>query len=499
MGQNKFHKLQRPADLTFALCCLGAFLTETFLAYRQILLYSGKYQSDLSLHINIVRSGRGNYRMINFLVNMMDRITTNPWAIAVVMGLLVMSTLIANYVLIRYFTRRFTESRISSEIMAVLALYTGPIYIPKYMPYFYAKTQSKYAWQNPTQIMVTVFSVLALWVFYKVYERYMERITAWGWLLLAVAFLLSAWAKPSFIMEFFPAAAMVMLVDLFSKRRFCNASGMLPEDALVIGSADGQGVPSKNSAGDFGLQTCPMTNSDTLDTANGQGVPSKNIADDLCLETSPMTNSSSGDTCNRSAASEARSSNTGFTHRLRQVFILGMTMLPACIYFLMLNSTLFGSSAQEASNEAGKEVSKVVIQLGRAYFHQDFSVTLSIIAGLAFPLFVLLFNLRELKKPEYAVGWLTVLWGYAIHFTFSETGPRATHGNFAWGKKVAIYLIFAISMAKFLENLYNPDFLQGKKSRKVAYGIIGSLLLTLHLVSQLIYLVHVGHGGRYMI
>ncbi len=469
MGQNKFHKLQRPADLTFALCCLGAFLTETFLAYRQIVLYNRKYQSDLSLHINIVRSGRDNYRMINFLVNMMDRITTNPWAIAIVMGFLVMFTLIANYVLIRYFTRRFTESRISSEIMAVLALYTGPIYIPKYMPYFYAKTQSKYAWQNPTQIMVTVFSVLALWVFYKVYERYMERITAWGWLLLAIAFLLSAWAKPSFIMEFFPAAAMVMLVDLFSKRHYGDASDMLPEEALANGSANGQAVPTNKPADGFGSQTDLMTNSSTVGTGNGSG------------------------------ASDASSSNTGFAYRFRQVFILGMTMLPACIYFLMLNSTLFGSSAQEASKEAGKEASKVIIDLGRAYFHQDFSVTLSIIAGLAFPLFVLLFNLRELRKPEYAVGWLTVLWGYAIHFTFSETGPRATHGNFAWGKKVAIYLIFAISMAKFLENLYNPDFLQGKKSRKVAYGIFGCLLLTLHMVSQLIYLVHIGHGGRYMI
>lgn len=423
MAGNRFHKLQRPADLTFALCCLGAFLTETFLAYRQIVLYNGKYLSDLSLHLAIARRDRYNYRMIGFLVNVMDRITRSPLAIAIVIGLLVMLTLIGNYFLIRFFTRRFAESRISSEIMAVLALYTGPIYIPRYMPYFYAKTQSKYAWQNPTQIMVTVFSVFALWIFYKVYEHYMERITICGWLLLATAFLLSAWAKPSFIMEFFPAAAMVMLVELFMKHRHDGVSEMLSPDPL----------------------------------------------------------------------------SCSFAHRFRQVFLLGMTMLPASIYFLMLNSTLFGSNVQAASSEAGKEASKVVVQLGRAYFNQDFSIPLSILAGLAFPLFVLVFNLRDLRKPEYAVGWLTVLWGYVIHFTFSETGPRATHGNFAWGKKVAIYLIFAISMAKFLENLYNPNFLGGRKSRKIAYGIVGCLLLTLHMASQLVYLVHIGHGGRYMV
>ena len=410
MGKNKLQRLQRPADIVFALCCLGAFLSETFLAYRQIILYNGKYLSDLSLHIRIARRDQYNYRMIGFVVNAMDRITTNPWGIALVMGILVLLTLVGNYLLIRFLTKRFMESRIPAEIMAVLALYTGPIYIPKYLPFFYAKTQSKYAWQNPTQIMVTVFSLFALLAFYKVYEHYLERVSLRGWVLLALSFLLSAWAKPSFIMAFFPAAAMVLLADLFRK--------------------------------DAGLK--------------------------------PMD-------------------------RFRQVFILGMTMLPACIYFLLLNNTLFGSSAGQAAAASGKEASKVVIDLGRAYFHQDFSVSLSILAGLCFPLFVLLFNLGELRKREYALGWLTLLWGYAEHFTFSETGPRATHGNFAWGKKVAIYLVFVLSMAKFVENLYDPDFLRGKKSFKILYGTVGSLFLLLHMTSQVVYLLHLGRGGRYMI
>ena len=410
MAKNKFEKLQRPADVVFLLCCVGTFLSETFLAYRQIVLYNGKYLSDLSLHIAIARRDQYYYRMIGFLVNTMDHITTNPWALALSMGVLVLLTVIGNYFLIRFFTKRFTESRIPAQIMAVLVLYTGPIYIPKFMPYFYAKTQSKYAWQNPTQIMVTVFSVFALLAFYKVYEHYMEKISTKGWAMLALAFLVSAYAKPSFIMAFFPAAAMILLADLFRK--------------------------------DTGLK--------------------------------PMS-------------------------RFRQIFILGMTMLPACIYFLLLNNTVFGESRQEVTSSAGGEASKVVIDLGRAYFNQDFSITLSILAGLAFPLFVLLFNLRELKKPEYAVSWLTVLWGYAEHFTFSETGPRATHGNFAWGKKVAIYLVFAVSMAKFIENLYDPDFLKGSRTRKIAYGTALALLLFLHFASQVVYLVHLGHGGKYMI
>ena len=162
--------------------------------------------------------------------------------------------------------------------------------------------------------------------------NYLEGISIRSWILLAVTFFLSAWAKPSFIMAFFPAAAMVLLADVF---RTVDISEI--RDCRIVSKA----------------------------------------------------------------------------YRFRQVVIMGLTMLPSCIYFLMLNQTLFGKDTQQASVEAGKEASKVVIDLGRAYFNQDFSITLSIIAGLAFPLFVLAFNLKSLKKPEYAMRWLTVLWGYA--------------------------------------------------------------------------------------
>lgn len=413
MEKNKLEKLQRPADIVFGICLVLTFGMETLLAYRQSILYHGKYFSDVALHLNIARRDQYTYRMIGFLVKYMDKITTSPWAIAVVLGLLVALTVVGNYLVIRFLTKGKVESRIPAEILSLVALFSGPIYIPRYMPYFYAKTQSKYAWQNPTQIMMTVFAVFALLAFYKVYENYMDRISVTSWCTLALAFLLSAWAKPSFIMAFFPAAAMILLGDVFRKN---------PEWE--------------------GIRKAP---------------------------------------------------------RFRQVVIMGLTMLPSCVYFLLLNNTLFGKSAQEASVEAGKEASKVIVDFGRAYFNQDFSVTLSIIAGLCFPLFILLFNLKNLKDQNYAVGWLTVLWGYAEHFTFSESGPRATHGNFAWGKKVAIYLIFVISLAKFMENLTDPEFLRENRNRKILYGTVGILLLVLHMISQLIYLNHIGHGGKYMI
>ena len=177
MEKNKLERLQRPADIVFGICLALTFAMETLLAYRQSILYNGKYFSDTALHLNIARRDQYTYRMIGFLVKYMDKVTASPWGIAAVIGLLVFFTVVGNYLLIRFFTKGITKTRIPAEVLSLVALYTGPIYIPKFMPYFYAKTQSKYAWQNPTQIMVTVFSIFALLVFYKVYENYMEGIS----------------------------------------------------------------------------------------------------------------------------------------------------------------------------------------------------------------------------------------------------------------------------------------------------------------------------------
>lgn len=112
MEKNKLERLQRPADIVFGICLALTFAMETLLAYRQSILYNGKYFSDMALHLNIARRDQYTYRMIGFLVKYMDKVTASPWGIAAVIGLLVFFTVVGNYLLIRFFTKGITKTRI---------------------------------------------------------------------------------------------------------------------------------------------------------------------------------------------------------------------------------------------------------------------------------------------------------------------------------------------------------------------------------------------------
>lgn len=425
-------KNQSRPDLLYVMICAAVFLAEAFLARRQSIRYGGGYMSDVSLYVKIARRNPTPTRAVNWLFSHLMDLCGNTLGIAVLLGLAVSLTMVANYLLLRYlFCSRFPENggRVSAfsdrrllEAASVAALFSGPVYIPHLMPYFYEKTLSKYAWQSPTQIMMMPLAILALLLFFRIRERYFRRIAPGQWLLLSLAFLASAWAKPSFIMIFYPLMAAILLRDLIFGRRECGSVG----------------------------------------------------------------------------------------RRFRSVLILGCSALPGMVYFLYLNKAMFGGAsgaagagASEAAGAAASAAASggdgsVIIQFGRAYFNQDFSVPLSLLAGLLFPLLVLLFNLPALRDIRYASGWLLLLIGIAEHFTFSETGRRAAHGNFAWGKKAGAYLLFLLSIWKFAENCRDPQFLQRRPGLRRLYFVLGLVLLGLHVACQLYYFQLLLRGHHYM-
>ena len=115
-------------------------------------------------------------------------------------------------------------------------------------------------------------------------------------------------------------------------------------------------------------------------------------------------------------------------------------------------------------------------------------------------LFVLAFNLKSLKKPEYAVrvvdGAVGICGTLHLLGKRSESHPRVILPG---ERRLRYILLFVISMAKFIENLYDPEFCKGKKNLKIAYGVVGIGLLVLHMGSQLVYLNHIWSWRRYMI
>lgn len=416
-NKNKIFTLE---NLLFAISIFLTFLMSLFLTYRQTIRYDGRYMSDFKAHINLSLSSPYNRRMIVILVKIMDAITHSTLGIAIIISIMASLTIIANYYLIKSVIQLNSKKsgildnndkyinvqRGIMEIAALIGLFSGPIYIPRYLEFFYMKTQSKYAWQNPTQIMGTLFAILAFILFIKVYDDYLENFDFKKWLLVSLGFLLSAYAKPSFIMSFYPVVAILLIKD------------------IVISN-----------------------------------------------------------------------SKMNFSEKFKKAFFLGSTMIPGFLYFLYLNSSLFGSG-----NDLDEEArSKVVIDFGRFYFDVDFNIGLSFIAGMAFPILVLVFNINLLKKPYILAGWLNLVFAYAEHFTFAEDGKRAGHGNFAWGKKIGIYIIFVISLGIFIQNIYDKKYLSNKKWLRYIYILAGALLISLHVICNLYYMWILLKGGDYKI
>lgn len=126
----------------------------------------------------------------------------------------------------------------------------------------------------------------------------------------------------------------------------------------------------------------------------------------------------------------------------KQIFVFGCAVLPACGVVLWQNAVLFGE-------ETGQGFS----------FQPWFTFSLhadrpkaAVLCSIAFPLVVLVFSVKELlKDKKYFFAWLMTGIGFLEALLLAETGSRANDGNFLWGYCFAIFYIFVVSFAKWLE------------------------------------------------
>lgn len=146
---------------------------------------------------------------------------------------------------------------------------------------------------------------------------------------------------------------------------------------------------------------------------------------------------------------------------LKQVFLLGSTVLPACGVILWQNMVLFGADTGHG------------IDFSPWYtfsLHAN-KTKLAVLCSIAFPLAVLLFSFRELwRDKDYLFVWGMTAVGFLEALCLVETGSRSRDGNFLWGYCFAIFLVFAVSFEKWLQFWKKRG--QGL-FYKVAFGVSG--------------------------
>lgn len=153
----------------------------------------------------------------------------------------------------------------------------------------------------------------------------------------------------------------------------------------------------------------------------------------------------------------------------RAVFWFGLAVIPSLGILIFQSIRLFG----EGTNGGSIAFSVAyILRLRNAH------PICSILQSAAFPLAVLLFNWRELKKDRiYATSWMIWLCGFLEFLFLNQTGECQNDGNLTWGYSFCLTLIFAVSAAKLYQVAAKPS----KDGKAFCFGWKNTICLVLLL------------------
>lgn len=168
-----------------------------------------------------------------------------------------------------------------------------------------------------------------------------------------------------------------------------------------------------------------------------------------------------------------------------KIFLFGLAVIPSVLVLLVVYTLLFPSDGSAGG---------VIIDPGYCFFMRARTPVMAVIQTMAFPLWILAFHIRDLKKDRvFGFSWLMLLISFLEYFFLCEGGARKDHGNLSWGYCYCIYVIFVVSVAKICSDFREKDL------KKYWFYYLGAGLLLLgHLVYGLQYFNIVVHGGHFI-
>ncbi len=178
----------------------------------------GNYKSDIPYYIKHAIDGSNRmHRGILVLFRFLHGLTDSTLAINIYLAAQIALIIFANYFYIRYYSDADTKQprlRALVQFLSIAGLYAGPIYVPHIHRAFYKHTFPSFAWHSPTQQMMTLFVILGMICLFKMLDNYAERVDPKWWAGAALFFWLSAYAKPSYIINLCPAIVIAFIIEL---------------------------------------------------------------------------------------------------------------------------------------------------------------------------------------------------------------------------------------------------------------------------------------------
>ena len=210
------------SDIVWVVSIIGFFLVCLELFYRMIAEYNGKYPSDLHYYaITTILKEEKPVRFVEIVSHALHSINQGTMEFNIFIATVIPAIIILNYLTIRFFLKEDgmddRTPKWSAQIASMAVFFVGPVFIPVFHEYYYMHSFAAFAWHNPTQHVMMLFSIAGTLTFYKMYLEYEKNGVPLKWWIATMVFvLLSASAKPSFIIEFVLCVVAVFLIELFS-------------------------------------------------------------------------------------------------------------------------------------------------------------------------------------------------------------------------------------------------------------------------------------------
>ena len=167
------------------------------------------------------------------------------------------------------------------------------------------------------------------------------------------------------------------------------------------------------------------------------------------------------------------------------------------LYFIPAGLVLVWQYARTyVSPNAAAAGSGVAVSLFRAAGRYAPSVAVSWVMRMAFPLAVIIIWRRQIRKvPLFSLILAEYVFGQAIAFVFTETGSRASHGNFGWGNMLGTSMIWIFCLIFYVQQYYKEKtgMKQTGAGMRVRY-ILPGLLLLWHLSAGIVYYISLLHN-----
>lgn len=194
-----------------------------YLHYNQTFFEKGDpFESDLPFHIRMAVEDKWYYSFTAFIYVFLYKFPYANLGVAIFLSICELVTILGTWLLLKELWKQY-ELKVSTGMTLCFATalnFVMAFYVKAVNERHYIGYQNASIWHNSTYICMKVVSVFVLWYFLRLMNTYKTKLSLKQWIIFTVLVALSTGIKPSFLMVFAPAMAIMLLVDWIRGTKF---------------------------------------------------------------------------------------------------------------------------------------------------------------------------------------------------------------------------------------------------------------------------------------